>query len=91
LSYHLGMYFSTKDRDNDASGKRDCADLERGGWWYKDCSKVNLNGLYLYGDASHLPGHFKWQGITWYTWKGYEYSFAAVKMMIREYGADVDK
>jgi len=37
LTYHLGMKFSTKDRDNDIYPKEHCAQSCTGGWWYKTC------------------------------------------------------
>jgi len=86
MSYHVGMYFSTKDLDNDGSRPRDCSKLEGGGWWYNDCSMANLNGLYLYGDISGRPEMC--MGLSWATWKGHAYSLEVVKMMIREHGKD---
>ncbi|XP_062584117.1 fibroleukin-like [Saccostrea cucullata] len=41
-----GMYFSTMDRDNDASSRGHCADSISGGWWYKDCTYAFLNRIY---------------------------------------------
>ncbi|KAM7363812.1 ryncolin-4-like isoform 2-T2 [Cochliomyia hominivorax] len=41
---HTGMYFSTKDRDNDASANLHCALRFQGGWWYNNCLTSNLNG-----------------------------------------------
>ena len=39
--------FTTKDRDNDAFVDGNCAsDFQRGGWWFKNCGRVNLNGNY---------------------------------------------
>ena len=43
LAYHNGRYFSTYDRDNDASSGN-CAYRSQGGWWYNDCYHANLNG-----------------------------------------------
>ena len=62
LPYHRGMKFSTYDNDNDQSGGN-CAGQAKGngGWWYKNCWKINLNIKYNpaeYGSI-HLAG-------TWY-------------------------
>ena len=46
LAYHNGMYFSTVDRDNDKNGRQNCATSLQGAWWYRSCSKSNLNGKY---------------------------------------------
>ena len=43
--FHNGMNFSTYDRDNDRWGYN-CASSSGGGWWYNDCNRFNLNGLY---------------------------------------------
>ena len=41
------MMFTTHDRDNDLSDDINCAsDYNRGGWWYKSCTYINLNGNY---------------------------------------------
>lgn len=45
LSYHSQRIFSTKDRDLSPFITR-CAMSYRGGWWYKNCHKANLNGVY---------------------------------------------
>ena len=52
LAYHNGQYFSTYDRDNDASSGN-CVYSNQGGWWYKICYQVNLNGPH---QMSGLPG-----------------------------------
>lgn len=36
LAYHVGMKFSTKDRDNNEYSKN-CAAFSWGAWWYKSC------------------------------------------------------
>ena len=55
MAFHNGMYFTTRDNDNDKSGSN-CAlshtPKEVGGWWFNSCWYVVPNNFY---------GH--WQGI----------------------------
>ncbi|XP_020809147.1 ryncolin-4-like, partial [Drosophila serrata] len=37
LTYHKGMQFSTKDRDNDIHETIHCAQHFKGAWWYRYC------------------------------------------------------
>ena len=39
---HNGMKFSTPDNDNDRSVGH-CADGDKSGWWYYDCSRIVIN------------------------------------------------
>ncbi|KAK2185030.1 hypothetical protein NP493_247g02062 [Ridgeia piscesae] len=64
LSYHDGMAFSTRDRDNDRASRGSCVQWNKGAWWYNGCHHVNLNGLYL-GGANTAQG----AGINWREWK----------------------
>ena len=50
MAFHNGMYFTTKDSDNDAHGNN-CAlfygpTKPSGGWWYNSCWYINLNNYY---------------------------------------------
>ena len=44
IDYHNGMYFTTKDQDNDKSSSN-CA-LNSGGWWYNGCYYARFNGIH---------------------------------------------
>jgi hypothetical protein len=60
-----GMRFSTIDVDNDLRSGVHCAARDKfGGWWYRSCASVNLNGLY--GTVSSFGGAIYWLG-----WQGY--------------------
>ncbi|GBM56260.1 Protein scabrous [Araneus ventricosus] len=48
LTSHVGMGFSTFDKDNDASSAN-CAVHHTGGWWYQHCHRADLNGRYSLG------------------------------------------
>ena len=69
-----GMKFSTKDQDNDNWSGGHCAGNLRGGWWFNDCHRTFLNGLYLSGSGQNR--------IHWYTWKG-QSSLAFSEMKFR--------
>ena len=50
MAVHNGMYFTTKDNDNDNAGSN-CALLYGlkepfGGWWYNSCSRITPNIFY---------------------------------------------
>jgi hypothetical protein len=78
LSWHRGMAFSTKDRDNDKWGSN-CAVTFKGAWWFgRGCHYSNLNGLYHHGKYTS-PG----DGVNWYHWKGNNYSAKRAEMKIR--------
>eukprot|EP00915_Cephaloidophora_sp_WS-2016_P005778 GHVH01007650.1.p1 GENE.GHVH01007650.1~~GHVH01007650.1.p1 ORF type:complete len:408 (-),score=33.20 GHVH01007650.1:57-1280(-) len=77
LAHHIGMRFSTKDRDNDSNGGN-CAQKYKGAWWYKSCHDSNLNGQYLAGP--HTSGG---DGVNWELWRGNKYSLKTASMKIR--------
>ena len=51
MNYHSGIKFSTYDNDNDFSFVS-CAVDHKAGWWFSDCYRLNLNGVY--GGASGI-------------------------------------
>ena len=83
LKHHSGMKFTTKDNDNDKDSRHNCADLHKGGWWYKACHESNLNGQYLSGDHSTYAN-----GVNWKDWfpeddRGHRYSLKTTEMKLR--------
>ena len=40
-----GMKFTSRDQDNDLNPSNNCAQYQ-GGWWYRSCSYIYLNGDY---------------------------------------------
>ncbi|KAH9510335.1 Ficolin-1 [Bulinus truncatus] len=74
LSGHNGRQFSTPDRDNDISGHH-CSKNYQSGWWYFDCHRANLNGIF--NDKTF--GH----GVIWETLTTDYDSLDSVEMKIR--------
>jgi hypothetical protein len=68
-----GMYFTTKDKDNDRNGGN-CATYHTGGWWYNVCTHSDLNGLYQTSNKSNRKGLF---------WGQNNENMKSTKMMIR--------
>ncbi|XP_071177247.1 ficolin-2-like [Mytilus edulis] len=58
-----GMMFSTWDRDNDKSHLH-CSYLKGSAWWFNDCSRANINGLYT-GHLYLAPD----RTVHWKTWQ----------------------
>ena len=75
LARHNNMAFSTKDRDNDSSGGRNCAVDWTGAWWYHACHHSNLNGKYL-GEKNDN------QGLRWHHFRG-TLSLKFIEMKLR--------
>ena len=84
MANHNGRKFSAKDKDVDAANYKSdkwsghCAQMFKGGWWYDNCHRADLNGMYLKGNNT-LYG----KGVIWYHWKGYYYSLKGTTMMVR--------
>ncbi|KAG7335896.1 hypothetical protein KOW79_000589 [Hemibagrus wyckioides] len=74
MRYHNGCPFSTKDKDPSINSVQ-CAKKYMGGWWYKNCYKANLNGVYA--------TFSKDQGVVWIDWKGKDTSLPFTEMKLR--------
>merc|ERR1719282_1243537 len=61
LSYHNGMKFSAKDKDQDEDSIN-CAARKKGGGWFKKCAYVHLTGL-LTTNSTILSAyeHIRWE------------------------------
>ena len=76
MEYHNNMTFTTIDVDNDLSSANCAADEKLGGWWYKKCAHVNLNGLY--------EAVSKYSAIYWLGWQTYA-PMKTTSMMIKRH------
>merc|ERR1712226_605908 len=74
------MKFSTFDNDNDMS-RDNCALRFQGAWWYNNCTKSNLNGLFLPAGTAMDPS------IHWYGWEQNR-ALSSVEMKIRPRALD---
>ena len=59
MAYHNGMYFTTKDNDNDSDNGGNCAltygpELPIGGWWYKNCWPGGIAPNMLYNGSDDM-------------------------------------
>nr|KAG5690336.1 hypothetical protein BaRGS_027633 [Batillaria attramentaria] len=76
LTFHNNQPFSTYDRDNDAQNTN-CAVINHGAWWYRNCGNSNLNARYKQSAESGFGG------ITWLHWKNKYISLKKTEMKIR--------
>ena len=79
LQYGTSYQFSTNDRDNDVSTKKNCAKKFTGAWWYAECHTANLNGRYLYGQDNQSHA----EGVVWKPWRGYNFSLKKTEIKLR--------
>ena len=72
-----GMAFTTYDNDNDLHGYN-CAQEWKGGWWYKQCMRSQLNGIYHHDTTPREA-----EGVFWRTFTGYTHSLKFAEMKLR--------
>ena len=61
LQLQNGLFFTTRDRDNDQNSIGNCAaTFDDSGWWFSSCFNCNLNGKYICG-AVQRTSH----GVIW--------------------------
>ena len=77
LDYHGGRPFTTRDRDNDGTDSRNCAEAYKGAWWYYDCYRSSLNGLY-----HHSGPQTSGDTVSWNLWRS-TYSLKTTEMKLR--------
>ncbi|XP_038079161.1 ficolin-2-like [Patiria miniata] len=78
MANHNNQPFTTKDRDNDNWGTKNCAKEYHSAWWHNSCYYASLNGDYLGGTTDSYG-----KGVVWYQWKGYYYSLKTSEMKFR--------
>eukprot|EP00105_Crassostrea_gigas_P023117 XP_011442851.1 PREDICTED: fibrinogen C domain-containing protein 1 [Crassostrea gigas] len=77
---HNGKAFSTADADSDSSQTVNCAQKHKGGWWYSNCFKSNLNGVWGKADET---------GIVWGPYNNWQmYALKETTMMVRPVDCD---
>ncbi|XP_059157020.1 fibrinogen C domain-containing protein 1-A-like [Physella acuta] len=77
FGYASGIGFTTIDRDNDVDhNNNNCADYYHGGWWYKGCHSMNINGQW--GNTRYG------EGLTWYPLTSFYQSVSTVEMKVRK-------
>ncbi|XP_072379524.1 microfibril-associated glycoprotein 4-like [Diabrotica undecimpunctata] len=77
MKWHEGQTFSTFDLDRDTWSEGSCANLARGGWWYKKCYCVTLNG-----QLRNLPNpDRKLRGMNWNRLEGNELKSEATTLL----------
>lgn len=80
FSFHDGVEFSTKDKNNDPIvSSKDCSVTFQSAWWYKKCKDVDLNGVYVATESGIVH-----RGIKWETLLGTTGNLKSVRMKIRQ-------
>ncbi|XP_068445672.1 fibrinogen-like protein 1 [Clinocottus analis] len=83
---HQDVRFSTYDQDND-NHKGNCAQEDKGGWWFNKCHSAHLNGLYY---PNGFYNALTDDGVVWYTWRGWWYSLKTSAMKLRPTDYKID-
>ncbi len=78
MTFHNSQKFSTYDNDQD-DHNTNCAETFKGGWWYRNCHKTNLNGVY-YEEGRHSRVQ---DGLSWTAWVGDKHSLKSTLIAIR--------
>ena len=77
--HHDGMFFTTKDRDNDIYDSN-CAVMFAGGWWHKDCYELNPNTYF--SKVEDVPDGLS---LLWRNWHNTYYkTLKSFRMSIKE-------
>ena len=84
MDFHNGQEFSTYDNDNDISNGN-CAFRDKGGWWYKNCLRANLNGPHtvLPNPSVDLP----FAKLLWFDGQWRDISSSEMKIRVKQYTA----
>ena len=69
MAHHNNSYFSTKDRENDAS-QGNCAVIWKGAWWWNNCGHTSPNGPHFSSITAYRISIFT--GSRWVYYPNYE-------------------
>ena len=72
------MKFTTFDSDNDKANWNCAALHDSGGWWFKRCFNINLNGKYQTTVNTEYA-----TGIHYFNFRGFTESLRGTKMLLR--------
>ncbi|KFM80934.1 Techylectin-5A, partial [Stegodyphus mimosarum] len=76
MKIHDKEKFTTKDKKNDKMSNGNCAEKNKGAWWYYNCGYANLNGLYIRESNDNAT--------RWYHFRGNK-SLKSTEIMIRPF------
>ena len=73
-----GEKFTTLDQDNDRNNNLNCAQFYQGGWWFRGCFSIFLNGKY-----SDVAFPVPTKAIHWLEFRPFQESLKKTTMLIR--------